>query len=103
MENLKTLTKLIESELEEHPNTRDDDYFLYYRICKELNPTLDLNMVSLADYLLRKRQLNLPAFDSVSRIRRKVQAGRTDLAADATVEAGRELREEKFVEYARTY
>ena len=52
--------------------------------------------------MLNRKQLGLPSFESVTRVRRMVQAEDPSLKSDDNIQAMREIREVEFKEWAVT-
>lgn len=96
---LNTTTELVKDILEHDPAARSSDDYLYYMVCRKI----DGNSVNLPFWkvMLNRKEYNFPAFESVRRVRQKMQAKNPELSGDSTVEAYREMNEEVFREYAR--
>lgn len=87
--DLKKLSGKIEQILEGYPITRDDDhiligtlYHLYYEMPKGCSLSEVVKMVSKGDY---------PAFESITRCRRKIQEGGKFLGTKRTLRAETEV------------
>lgn len=96
---LKATTELVKQLLEKIPATRDNDDYLYYKVCEARNKSclhLPFSMV-----IMNRKQYKLPAFESVRRTRQKLQEHNPELAACDTVEGFRIINEQEFREYAR--
>lgn len=96
---LRTTTKLVKEVLENFPATRNSDDLLYIKVCECINPIV-INL-SFKDMLLKRKEWQIPAFESVRRTRQKVQAKNPELAGNSTVEGHRKINECIFREYAR--
>lgn len=92
---IKDIEPLVRSILEANPRTRNDDNFLYMKIVEAVSP--ELMNVPFHKAICDSR---MPNYESVRRIRQKIQASDPSLAADENVEAMRMLREEEFRSYA---
>lgn len=103
MHKLNTTKKLVADSLENHPQTRNSDNYLYYIICKgQLEKQgLDIEKISLSNALLNRKAFELPPFESVRRARQKAQEKNPALAALPEVEAVRLDLEEEYREFAR--
>ena len=103
MHKLNTTKKLVADSLENHPQTRNSDNYLYYIICKgQLEKQgLDIDKLSLSNALLHRQAYSLPPFESVRRSRQKAQEKNPELAALPEVEAVRLDIEEQYREFAR--
>ena len=95
MKNLKNITALVRSILEEDKKARNSDSYLYLRV-------LNLNEIHVIDFLLNLSKSPFPPFESVRRARQRVQEKNPLLAPCKAVEELREENEEAFLEYARS-
>lgn len=104
MQDLKTTKALVQSILERDTRARNSDYFLYFAVLQTIadKHSIDLKKIAITDFLLNREYTNLfPPFESVRRTRQKVQEKYPDLAASEEVEAGREINETAYREFAR--
>lgn len=99
-----TAEKLLKQEemvlpiLKEFPYTRSDDFALYAEVIRAHFPNLiDYSFLYV---LLNHRELNVPSYDSITRVRRKLQRKHEDLASERT-KAKRAKQEAEYIEYAR--
>lgn len=87
--------------LEQHPNTRNSDALLYLKVCELNNPIACT--LPFVQVMKKRKELGLPDYESVGRVRRKIQAEREDLRAtdevtDQRYENWKEAREYAFGE-----
>lgn len=96
---LKTATEIVKDILENDPTARNSDDYLYYMVCSRI----DGISVHLPFWkvLLNRKQYKYPAFESVRRIRQKMQEKYPELAGNHKVEKRREENEEVFRRYVR--
>lgn len=66
--------------LEEKPQTRDDDCILYAEVLRRHYP--DAFSLGLIEAFVNHATLKIPSYESVTRVRRKVQAQREDLTSE---------------------
>lgn len=93
---LNTLKEQVVHILETNPITRDSDDKLYVEICKINDPNiLDC---SFEEFMLHRKQYNVPSYASVERARRKAQSERPDLVG--TVRELRKSLEPEYVDFA---
>lgn len=97
---LRTTTKLVKEVLTDYPATRNSDDLLYIKVCECINP-ISVCM-TFKDMLLKRKDWQLPAFETVRRTRQKVQSENPELAGNIAVEGHRKVNEEVFREYARS-
>jgi hypothetical protein len=71
------LEKIVESVLEDRSVSRDEDSLLVFYVVLDLG-FYPLTM-SLRDYLKNIKEGKIPSWDSITRIRRKLQENRVDL------------------------
>jgi hypothetical protein len=82
IKQIKSIEPEIELMLSQYPELRDNDNRLYVNLILRLDPVLR-NKNTDANYLLSNMALgNYPAFESVTRARRKVQERREDLRGE---------------------
>ena len=101
-----SLENLVQQYLEQVPATRSDDFKLYFLVAADIygdngfNPTpgeTDFMNLPIYDFVMNHNQYGLPAFESVSRARRKIQSEHRELCDEKTKEY-RAKREEEFRE-----
>lgn len=99
MKNLKTIEEKVWYALSCNEHARDDDMTLYVCVCAICLPAA-LEM-PFADVILHYRSLNLPNFESVGRIRRKIQAKYPELAGSSEVVKRRTAQERVYRSYSK--
>ena len=80
MENLKTMEGKIKAILKKNEETRGDDMLLYLKVCNAY--LKDAGAMPLAEVMTQYKYLGLPSFESVCRIRRKLQAKHPELGGE---------------------
>lgn len=98
MKRISEVSVKAENALWNYENTRNSDNELFLAICKEINPGV-LNLpfeVVMSNF----NTFGLPAFESVSRARRKIQNNNPELRANKTVEDFRYENYKDIKEYA---
>lgn len=103
MLKLKPVTKVVKAILIEDERSRNSDSFLYLKVLEHYAARHDINLqkVSIADYLTNMAANIFPPFETVRRARQKLQRSFPELAACEKVEAMRCVNEREFREYAR--
>ena len=86
MENLKTIEGKIKAILKKDEETRDDDMLLYLKVCNAY--LKGAGAMPLAEVMTQYKYLGLPSFESVCRIRRKLQAKNPELAGNMCAVSG---------------
>lgn len=94
---MKDYKRIVESVLERYPETQDDDFKLYSRVCWLVCGEKVRN-VRLIGGLYHHEQFGLPSYESVTRARRKIQEEREDLRGTI-----RKRRKELEEEYRQEY
>lgn len=104
MLDLKNTTALVKSILEQDKQCRNSDSFLYLKVLSVFadQKGINLDSVSIPNFLLQHHGTNFPIFESVRRARQKVQERNPHLAACEAVEGFRAENEAEFREYARS-
>lgn len=90
--------KIVEEMLYNYPDTRNSDALLYLIVCKTIRP--EAVKMPLERVLLEREELGLPKYDSVGRIRRKLQSDHEELRATEKVTDGRYENWKEYREYA---
>ena len=99
MAKLRSTANLVKSILEENEQSRNSDNYLYMQILKKKN--IDLQNLTVADFLQNMKELGAPPFESVRRARQKVQERYPDLAATAKVKEARAEQEQEYYAFAK--
>lgn len=101
--SLKKVSRLVKMILEADEKARNSDNYLYYKVVSAYSRHLGINMnnVSVYEFLLMCNEWGIPGFETVRRTRQKVQASFPELRAKDDVENNRLLRELQFRDYAR--
>lgn len=97
MKNLKTIEDKVKYALSCNEKARDDDMTLYVCVCAICLPAV-VHM-PFANVLLHYRSLDLPNYESVGRIRRKLQAKYPELSASSEVKKRRAAQERHYRSY----
>ena len=89
----------VEKIMREHPEARDDDFKLYGWACKESDARV--MTLSFSQVLWNSAKLNIPAYESVTRARRKLQELHPELRGKKYQE--RQKRQSEYIEkYGRS-
>lgn len=102
MTDIKTTKALVQTLLEQDKRCRNSDGFLYLRVlftCAEKNG-INIDTISIPDFLLNHHGNEFPIFETVRRARQKLQQHHPELAADETVEGFRAENEAKYYAFA---
>lgn len=92
---MKGLTEIIADIMLNDPATRDSDAILYHAVCSRIAPAAMSAPYGVVIQNLTK--YNLPSYDTVTRLRRKIQSEWhfVDLNASKEVVAWRSAKEER--------
>lgn len=92
MNDLDTLYNVVKTILENDVKARENDMFLYLQVCKLKN----MDAVAKPFYIVmqKAKELGLPAYESVSRARRKVQEEYEELKPCKAVQDARKEYEQ---------
>lgn len=97
---LNQLHPRVEKMLINFPETRDSDALLYVKICESINP-IACNM-PFSKVVLNRKEYGFPNYESVGRVRRKIQETNPLLRASLMVSVGRFESEAEYYEYANS-
>ena len=100
MNNLRTLTELVKTILEQQPETRSSDNLLYIEVLRRCTNQRVLNMPVWMFYE-NLTEWHLPSIETVGRCRRKAQQENPHLKATAEVQDFRYDKEAEFVQFAK--
>ena len=103
MGNLKTTHDLVKRILEQRPETRDSDMFLYTVLAQHIEEEKGLNLTEqpFCYVICNLKKLGLPPIASVGRARRKIQKQYPHLQSEKKVKQMREEQEEEYRKYAK--
>ena len=94
---LKKVEEYVRQALQENKLTRESDFVLYGAVLKRMGINIAL---PLAELFGNSKKYRLPAMESVSRARRKIQETEQDLI-DWNTAAYRADKQEDYLDYAR--
>lgn len=97
LEKIESIVKYV---LINYEDTRNDDFVLVYRVYKEINEDLVIREL-FCEVMLNHYLYNLPAIESITRARRKLQAKYEELKPSEKVKKARIEKEEEYIEYSR--
>ncbi|WP_407399623.1 hypothetical protein [Treponema sp.] len=98
MTELKNITAIVMAILEDNPQTRNSDEFLWIQVLKYYGvPTDEIN---LEKFMITRSLRGFPSLETVGRCRRKAQAEHPELKAIDSVKEGRAENEEIFRAWA---
>jgi hypothetical protein len=100
---LYQISKLVKEILENDKRARNSDTYLYLQVLYKVGliKGIDVNAMSVTEFLLKRNELGFPCYETCSRARRKVQEEHPELAGSDDVEAQRIINERVFRDYAR--
>ena len=99
-EEIKSTQGLVESVLIKYKKARNSDDYLYLKVIAKVNP--QVVSMPFINVMQNTRALGLPPYETVSRIRRKLQETHPELWSDKKIKAYREEAEKDFEDYARS-
>ena len=100
MGNFKKIQDIVEIILQEEPETRDDDMYLYYLYCTKYGFVNSGSFHKLFSNKEYRTSLGLSGFETISRCRRKIQAENKNLKGNQKTQYQRIDQEKRFEEYA---
>ena len=102
LKNLYYTNKIVKEILEEDEHARNSDSYLYLKVLYFIGQAkdIDVNAMSIADFIMYRKEYGFPSYKTVCRTRRKIQAGHPELAAVDDVEAQRKINERVYRDYA---
>ena len=102
MTDLKTIHGLVQALLEQDTKCRNCDGYLYLRVLFTYAKKngINLDAMSISDFLINHHGNDFPIFESVRRSRQKLQQHNPELAANDTVEGFRAENQAVYHAYA---
>lgn len=100
MKRLEKIENEIKVILESNPRTRKDDMYLYYTYCINKYATSPLTFLKIFYDEQFRKEHNIPVFESVSRVRRKLQQDYEYLKPEKEVQESRINKESEYIRYA---
>ena len=101
MSKLRTVEQIVRPILQKNPDARNDDMILYLMVCKDcVEEKRKQSPISLDEVMLDYRALNIPCFESVRRVRQKIQAADPMLGCSPSVRRARNISQKKYRRYA---
>lgn len=102
MNDLKSVAGLVKSILEDDPQCRNSDSFLYLKVLTVIGQQkgIELEKMTVPFFLLNLHGAGLPGFETVRRARQKIQAAHPELSACDRVEGFRAAQEQNFRAFA---
>lgn len=102
MNNLTNASALVKDILTEEPAARDSDNLLFYLVCKKIlaDHGKNIDTIEFGKVFLSLHQYGLPQFETVGRVRRKLQQTFPELQSSSDVRNGRMNHCDNFKEYA---
>ncbi len=94
---IKLLESTVKDILTKDPSARSDDFILVTSVYQKLGKINDTQTFYCV--MLGHKQLGLPSFESITRVRRKVQEKHSELRANKQIQNRREEQEQMFFEY----
>ena len=95
------VAKIVREVLTDDKQTRNDDDLLYLRVCNRIAG--EVSGMTVATFLLHRRELGLPCMESCRRARQKIQAAFPELRPDDDTANYRLLEEERYRDFARGF
>ena len=95
--------KLVKEILESDKRSRNSDTYLYLQVLYQVGQIkgIDVNVMSVPDFLKNRNELGFPCFETVRRSRQKIQSEHPELAGSDEVEAQRIINERVYRDYAK--
>lgn len=99
MNKIDDVSKIVYQFLCEDEKARDDDIYLYFKVCKHFNA--EALKKPFGQVLSSMNELGIPPFETVRRTRQKNQEHHPELSASEEVKKKRDKTRKKYTDYAR--
>lgn len=96
-------SSLVKDILSSEPTTRNSDDHLFHAVCKYIlsNQGIDINALGFSELFLSLKDYGLPQFETVGRIRRKLQNEYPELQCNEIVGMEKSLIQDSFRDYMK--
>ncbi len=103
MDNLTTVSALVQNILVNEPDSRNSDNLLFYLVCKKLlaDQGEDIETMGFGKLFLSLKGYGLPQFETVGRCRRKLQQEFPELHCSPAVAMTRASNRDAFTAYGK--
>ena len=103
LDNLTNTTALVKDILTEIPASRDSDNLLFYMLCERVlkDQGIEVNELSFKKLFLHLKDFGLPQFETVGRVRRKLQQTFPEFHSSKKVSMNRGINADTFLEFAK--
>lgn len=101
MSRQRTAEKIVRPILEHNPEARNDDMVLYLMVCRDcMQLKKHTSCISLDEVMLEYRTMGIPCFETVRRVRQKIQASNPALGCCPAVRRARHKTQKEYRAYA---
>ncbi len=101
MSRLRTVEQIVRPILANSQEARSDDMILYLMVCKDcILHEHGMGKIYLEDIMRYHREMNIPCFESVRRVRQKIQAADPELGCSPAVRRARHKAQKEYKDYA---
>ena len=103
MNNLTNASALVKDILTENPAARDSDNLLFYLVCKKIlaDHGKNIDTIGFGNLFLSLHKYGLPQFETVGRVRRKLQQTFPELHCSPAVAMTRASNRNAFTDYGK--
>lgn len=102
MDELNNTSALVMNFLINDKHSRNSDNYLFYLVAKKIlgSKGIDIDTIGFKYLFLQLKEYGLPQFETVGRIRRKLQHDHPELSGSESVTIQRSINQEVFREFA---
>lgn len=102
MDELNNTSTLVMDFLINDKHSRNSDNYLFYLVAKKIlgSKGIDIDKIGFKDLFLKLKEYGLPQFETVGRIRRKLQHDHPELSWSENVSRIRSLNQDTISEFA---
>ena len=103
MTGFANTSELVKDILTNNEASRNSDNLLFYLVCKPLlaEQGVEVDKVGFAELFLSLKEYGLPQYETVGRIRRKLQQEFPELICSSEVGLNRSMIEDSFKDFAK--
>lgn len=103
MDEFTNTSQLVKSILINDKQSRNSDNYLFYLVSKKIlgSKGIDVDKIGFKELFLKFKEYGLPQFETVGRIRRKLQQEFPELSGSESVSIQRLLNQEAFNDFVK--
>lgn len=96
---IKKAEELVWDILVKYESSRNDNDTLYALVIQSVIGIEYFRKIGLIEFLINRKELGVPSYETVTRVRRKIQSKHQELRPTEVIGNFRKIRETEFIKY----